>query len=159
MEGPPEWFAGEQSCPCSYQQREANQGCGQFMRAFCGRRGLFTWATTDVWEASTYSGAGRIGVALQPPEICAQLRRSLAPQLAVLLQSLVEDRLQLRRQPGFSWTGDARHLVQNRFKDDCGRGSRERLPARRHLIQHDAEREQIGALHPAVSPRACSGDM
>src|SRR5450631_3068037 len=94
-------------------------------------------------RGSTDSGSGRISVALQTFEVGAQFGGSLAPQLAVLLQSLVEDRLQLRRQSRVQLDWRCGHLVQNGFKDDGGSGPQKRLPASRHFVKNDTEGEQI----------------
>src|ERR1700730_8049502 len=115
---PPKWFPGEQSGSRSHQQSNANQNCGEFVPSPRARRSVVTFSRDERLRGGTDSGAGRIGVTLQSLEIGPQLRGSLAAQLAVLLQSLVEYGLQLRRQPWVQLDWRCGYLVQNRFKDD-----------------------------------------
>jgi hypothetical protein len=43
------------------------------------------------------------------------------------------------------------YFIQDRFKNDRGGRPRERLPPRRHLVQHHAERKQVGAVVQSFS--------
>src|SRR4029077_10586207 len=112
------WFPGEQSGSRSHQQSNANQNRGEFVPSPRGRRSVVTFSRDGRLGGRTDAGSGRIRVALQSLEIGPQLRGSLAAQLAVLFQSLVEQGLQLRRQPWVQLDWRCGYLVQNRFKDN-----------------------------------------
>ena len=59
----------------------------------------------------------RFGIALQPLQIGAQIGRALVAQIAIFLQRLADDALQLRRDSGFSCDGRRRLVAQNRAAD------------------------------------------
>ena len=97
-------------------------------------------------------------IAPDPLQIRAQVGRRLVAQLAILLEAVVDDLLQAQRQLRIQRDRRDRRPVQDRGEDHRRRLARERLAAGRALVQHDAEREQVGAAVER-SPRACSGDM
>ena len=89
--------------------------------------------------------AAGVQVALQADEIGLELGGGLVAQVAVLLERLLQD---ARRAPA----ARRRHLAERRriavedgVEDHRRRVARERQRAGRHLVQHRAEREQVGA--------------
>jgi hypothetical protein len=88
--------------------------------------------------------AAGIRVPLQTLQIRAQFRSGLAPHVSILLQRLADDMFQFRGQIRLECQRRQR-FVQDGVKQDRRRVSQERRPARGHLIEHHAEREQICA--------------
>ena len=79
--------------------------------------------------------------------------RRLIAQAAVLLERLGDDPLELGGQMRVERARRHRRLVQNPVEDDGRRRAGERLPAGRHLVEHDAERKQIGARVELLAAR------
>ncbi len=88
---------------------------------------------------------GAAAVACQALQVRAQLGCRLIAQITILLQTLVDDALQLRRSFGIQPHGSNRRRVENRSEDNSGSFAAERQRAGRHFIQDRAEREQVGA--------------
>src|SRR5262245_14713396 len=85
----------------------------------------------------------RVTFALQAPEVRAKLGRGLVSKLAVLLERLVDDVVQLGGHVRVEFAGPWRCLAQNCIEDQSRRPSSERLPTGGHFVEHYAEREQI----------------
>ena len=76
------------------------------------------------------------------------------PAIGVLLEAAPEQRLHARRH-----AAPVRLLVEHRA-DRVGHAvGGKRRSARHHLVQHDAERPDVGARSSVSVPRACSGAM
>src|SRR5262249_8242424 len=67
------------------------------------------------------------------------------PQLAVLLDRLADDSLQLSRHGGVKLPRRNGHLVQDTVEDDGRGGAVESSLAGGHLVEYGAEAEQVGA--------------
>jgi hypothetical protein len=74
-------------------------------------------------------------VSLYALQIAAHLRRVLIAQVAVLLQRLADDAIQLSRYPRIHHVGRWRGPAQNGLVNDRRRRARERLPPRGHFVQ------------------------
>ena len=118
---------GEQRAPSSAMRRRRRDGRG--------RRGL--------------AAPRRVRVALQALQVRLQLGGALVAQVAVLLERRVDDPLELRRQLRVERDGRDRRAVQDRVEDDGRRAAGERLAARRHLVEHGAAGEDVGARRRA----------
>jgi hypothetical protein len=92
-------------------------------------------------------------LALQAFEVGSQLSSRLIAHLHILFQGLAEDPRQLRRRLRVEFCRWTRFAGKKAGKNDRGRRAGERLPARGHLIQHHAERKQIGARVHFQAPR------
>ena len=77
----------------------------------------------------------------------------LVTQIPVLLQSLVDDAFQIGWHFGIQPHRRSWRPIQDRFENDGGTLSAERQCARRHLIQHCAEGEQIAPRIQFLSAR------
>ena len=115
------------------------------------------WNFCSDWELGTEptarSYSDGIRVALQPLQVGAQLGGALAAQLAVLLEGLAQNRLELSRQSRIQFDRWHRILIQDGFEHDRGSSARKRLLAGRHLIQHHSERKEIGAMVQRLAAR------
>ena len=76
----------------------------------------------------------------------------LVAQLAVFLQRAVDDIFQLGRQVRIQPDRCQRRAVHDRIEDDSRSFSPKWHRASRHLVQHDAERKQIGARVERLAP-------
>ena len=88
----------------------------------------------------------RPAVAPQPREIGAEIARALVAQLAILLERLVEDAIELRRHRAdspCSAAGGVRLRMPSKIRPVVVTLERQR--ARGHLVHHDAEREDVRA--------------
>ena len=86
-----------------------------------------------------------VQVALQTLEVGAKLGGSLAADVPIFLESLVDDFFQLGRKIGIQtkrWQG---RPVQNGVEREPRRISTERQRTGRHFIEHHAEGKQVGA--------------
>ena len=77
----------------------------------------------------------------------------LIAQLAILLERLVDDVLQLGGQRRVEPRRGHRRLAENPFEDHRRGRAGKWLRASRHLVQHDAERKEIGARVEVESAR------
>ncbi len=80
---------------------------------------------------------------LQPPQVHRELLRRLIAQGPVLLQGLVEDSLEPLRQARSQSHRGFRSPVQDLIEDRSRGSAGERRRSCRHLVEHDAEREQV----------------
>ena len=87
----------------------------------------------------------RIRVPLQALEVRANVRRVLVAQIPIFFEALVDDPFQFRRHVGIQAHGRHRRAVENRIENGPRAVPSKWPRARRHFIEHDAEREQIGA--------------
>src|SRR5262249_41673525 len=95
--------------------------------------------------AGTCRSSSRFGVSFEPLEIAPKIRSRLIAEVTILLQELFYDLLQLGRKRWIqlhNWNGIK---LKNRVEHDCGGRSRKGHFSGRHLVEHDAEREQIRA--------------
>ena len=90
-------------------------------------------------------GVGRLRVALQALEIRTHVGRVLIAQAPILFDRLEDHIVQPRRDGRLHAGRRRRLLVQNRGRDDGAGRAGECRPPDRHLVQHQAEREQIGS--------------
>src|SRR5271170_8132266 len=82
---------------------------------------------------------------MQPLEVGAQLGGRLATELAVFLQQLIEDVLELFRELGVE--GDWRDgwVIEDLIEDYRGGGAAKWMVASGHLIEHNAQRKEVAA--------------
>ena len=90
-------------------------------------------------------GASAIGVAFQALQIGTNVGGVLVAKIAIFLQSLVDDIFQLLWKVGIEADRRDGSAVENGLEDQRRSVSAEGQCPGRHLIEHDAEREQIGA--------------
>jgi len=84
-------------------------------------------------------------VALQPLKVGSYVGGALVAEIAVLLQSLVDDALQLCWKVRVQADRRSRNLVQNRV-ENCRRSATfEGKAPGAHLVQYDSERKNVGA--------------
>src|SRR6476659_2250294 len=69
----------------------------------------------------------------------------LVPTIAILLQALADDAIQFLRQARIQSHRGRGRAIQDAVEDLSRRVAMEWRPARRHLVQDDAEREQVSA--------------
>ena len=86
-----------------------------------------------------------VGIALQAFQVREKLGSDLIAHLAVLLQRLVDNPLQLHRQAGIELEGRRRCAVQDGIENRRRGASRERLFAGGHFVENAAEAEKVGA--------------
>jgi hypothetical protein len=98
------------------------------------------------------------GVALQPLQIGAHVSGVLVAQVAVLLESLVDDASSLGGTSGVEPHRGKQARVQNGIEDNRRAFAAEGQLAGGHLIEHGAERKQIVRASSSFA-RACSGDI
>ena len=91
------------------------------------------------------SHAPRVDLALQPLQVGAQLRRRLVAQPPVLLEQLADDLADPVGDAAVQLGGRRRGVVQDSLEDARGRAAGEGGLAGRHLVQHHAEGEEVGA--------------
>ncbi len=84
-----------------------------------------------------------IGVTPQPLEVGTNLRRALGPHLAVFLERLEDDPLELRGQVGIRPRGWRRGPVQNLVEDDRRGFPDEGRAAGSHFVENRAKTEQV----------------
>ena len=89
--------------------------------------------------------AGRLTIALQALEVRADLAGVLIAKLPILFQALADDALQFLRQPGIQSSHRRGRAIQDAVEDQPHAVAVKRWRARGHFVQHDAEREQVGA--------------
>src|ERR1700740_794687 len=78
-------------------------------------------------------------------QVSSQVGSSLIPELAILLQRLVDCFFQLEWHLRIDAAGGNRGAGQNSVGDDSGGVARERLPASGHFIEHQTETENVRA--------------
>src|SRR5260370_42578013 len=112
----PQSYPGDQPGARSHEETEANQGRRDSARPTRRRRCIVTCRRDGWLGGAADPDAGRIRVAFQPLEIRPKLCRGLASQLAVLLQSLVYNELQLHRQSWVHLYRRGLHIIQDLVK-------------------------------------------
>ena len=95
----------------------------------------------------------RCSAALEPLQIRAQIGGGLIAQLAILLERLGDDAIELRGQQRRERRRRRRHTREQRLEHSDRRRARERQPARRHLVADDAAGEEIGAAIDVAASR------
>ena len=78
-------------------------------------------------------------------QVSSRLRCTLIAQVAVFLQSLVDDPLQFGRHSGIQTQGLDGRRIQDGFENLRGTAAMERERTCRHLVEDSTEREQITA--------------
>ena len=99
--------------------------------------------------------AGALG---NPPERVVDVRRRLPPRVRVLFEASGHDAVQQRRRERLARRQRRGRVLQNRADDAGRRLPRERPHARRHLVDHRAERPESHRAS-ASRPSTCSGAM
>src|SRR5580698_6270007 len=87
----------------------------------------------------TRRGASGFAVALQAPEIAAEIGGRLVAQLAVLFKQLIKALLQLGRKRGIELRGGSGIALEDGIEDDGGSAAGKRQGAGRHLVDDRAE--------------------
>ena len=134
---------------CGYSAR---RGCRNHARRSAGsvRRGRCAFhrrGTAAVRRLGRRTGRGIVPglqVPLQTPQLRLDIDRMLVAQLAVFLQSAVDDVFELGRQVRVQPDRRQRRTVHDRVKDHSGSFSAKRHGAGGHFVQHDAKRKQVG---------------
>jgi hypothetical protein len=86
-----------------------------------------------------------IGGALQALEIGAQFSGALIPGVAILLERLQDDAIELRRDAGLDLRRRQRRLRQQALENGGRRRALERQLPGGHLVEHDAGGKQVAA--------------
>src|SRR5438876_1193369 len=91
--------------------------------------------TASTFSSRPFAGGAspRIRVALESLQVGDQVGGVLVTHIAVLLERLVDNRLELRRDFGIQPYRRRRRLVENCAEDDRGSAAAERLAPRGHL--------------------------
>ena len=94
----------------------------------------------------------------QIAKFVADVARCLHAVARIFFQTAPDDARQIGGQIGAN-VGDRRRSIPQNRGDQLGRRiPLERTPPRRHLVEHDAQRENVGAVVERAA-RSCSGDM
>src|ERR1700690_4564532 len=88
---------------------------------------------------------GRRAIAMQALEVRAHIGGALIAEIALLLERLVNDALELRREFRIQANGRRRNLIENGIEYCRRSGSLESHVARGHFVEHHAKRKKIGA--------------
>ena len=107
------------------------------------------FAPRRVWRGQR----DRAGVALDPLQVGLDLRGALVAQRRVLLQGLGDHALEFGGHIRIQPHGRHRLSVQDRVDDLRGALAAKRQDAGRHLVQDDAEREQIARRPDGLAAR------
>jgi hypothetical protein len=94
-----------------------------------------------------------VRIAFQALQVREQLGGSLVTQVAVLLQRLVDDAVQFRRQVRLQPGRRRGRPVEDGVEDGRRGAPRKDRAPRGHLVKHQAEAEQIAARIHLVSQR------
>ena len=84
----------------------------------------------------------------------AQLGRRLAAEVAIFLERLADDAVELCRQFGIQIQGRRGRLVKNGIEDHSNTGAGKSLATGRHLIQDRPETKEVGAGTDVLAERA-----
>ena len=115
------------------------------------RRNTARDATADWFDCRR--DARRVGDSFQALEVRAYIGGAAVPKLPVLLQRLVDDGLELRRHVRVDARRRRRLPIEELIENHCRRLATEgRMPGR-HLVQDDAEREQVCSRVQLLSSR------
>src|SRR5579883_1311019 len=107
------------------------------------------WTETGVGPDS---GAAGIGVALEALQVGADIGGVLVAQVAVFLERLGDDVLELGWEIGIEADGGHRSAIKDGLENE-GRGvAAEGQRARGHLVECGAEGEQVGAAIKFLAP-------
>jgi len=77
----------------------------------------------------------------------------LISQAAIFFERFRDDAIELRGQLRVDVAGRHRITIQNAVEHHCRGMPRETLAARRHLVEHDAERKQVRSRVDIIAPR------
>ena len=97
--------------------------------------------------------APRLDGAPRALQVRAKVGRGLIAQLGVLLQRPGDDTVHLRGQVRVHAARRRRAAIEDPLEDDRRRIARECRVSGRHLVEHDAEREQVGSRVERLSTR------
>ena len=95
---------------------------------------------------------------LQALKVGAQLGRRLAAEVAIFLERLADDAVELCRQFGIQTQGRRGRLVKDGIEDRSNTGAGKSLATGRHLIQDRPERKEVGAGIDVLADRAEQSD-
>ena len=128
------------------EEPDAGDGCWRDLRAAflcdCHR------------PRTSWYAAPRFRFPLQPLQVGAHLRGVLVAQVAIFLQRLVDDVFQLGRKVGIQpHRGNRVRDSESRRRSPPELSPRKGNVPGRHLVEHGAEREQIGARVQLFRPR------
>ena len=117
-----------------------NRGCGRdtpdvFLFGRCRHRRA----------RAAYRPHRSAAVAFQTLEVNDQILGALITMISVLLQGLHDDALEIVRYVGIQATNRNRAAVQDQVVGHSRGRALKRNGARRHLVQHHAQREEVGA--------------
>ena len=93
------------------------------------------------WGRHAAGHVHRAGVSFQALKVGANVRRVLVAQIAIFFEAFVDDPFQVRRHIGIQPHWRHRSAVENRLENGPGAFPAKWPRARRHFIDHDAERE------------------
>ncbi len=99
------------------------------------------------------AASARLHVALEPHQVGLELGRGLVAHGAILLERLLEDARERRRERRVHLVDRGRLAIEDRLVDHRRGLAFERQHAGRHLVEHRAEREQVGARVGELSAR------
>ena len=138
-----EQFARKQSGSHREKQTERKNGQGQigFGSRF-GRRQSYGGGCR-LRLVDNYRSSRRPNLALQPLQVGAHLGRRLVTEFTILLQCVVDRFFQLGWELRIQPDGRSRRPVENGFRDHRRGLSAKRRNPGGHLVEHDAEREQV----------------
>ena len=125
---------GQHKPPLDQLSGRFHARASRFLPALCGRR------------------AARIQVPPQPLQVASHSRRGLVAKITVLLQRFCDEVFQCDRNFRVQPDGRSAGAMKNGSENGPGRSAPKRRRPRRHFIQHDAERIQIGARVQHFSP-------
>jgi CHAT domain-containing protein/predicted negative regulator of RcsB-dependent stress response len=91
---------------------------------------------------------------LQALKVGAQLGRRLAAEVAIFLERLADNAVELCRQFGIQTQGRRGRLVKDGIEDRSNTGAGKSLATGRHLIQDHPERKEVGAGIDVLAERA-----
>src|ERR1700680_1138796 len=91
------------------------------------------------------AGPSRVRIPLQPLQVDAHLCRTLIAQVAIFLQSLIDDSLQLGWHRRIQSHGGRGRCVEDGFEDLRRTDGMKRESAGSYLVKHRAEGKQIAA--------------
>ena len=102
-------------------------------------------AGPDLISGGSARDAAGDGVALEAGEVGSQIGGALIAQGAIFLQGFVDDALQIGGHVGIEAHRRDGGCVENGFEDLGGTAAVKGERAGRHLVENDAEGEEIGA--------------
>src|SRR5262249_40363707 len=90
-------------------------------------------------------GMSGVGIPFEPLQVTANIGRALIAQIAILLQSLRDNSLEVRRNLRVNAGDRGRVAIENCIEDDAGRVAGIRLTSRCHFLEQQPEGEDVTA--------------